>query len=339
VDGYEPTVVFNVSPSRARPGQVHLCMSDNGYLRSDDGGLRYRNNGVTGLTTDVHDVDASPANPDRVYAVGVTPGYTGSLWTSNQVFVSDDAGDTWKKSPMTGLPASVQIDGQATAPEIDSVAADPADPQTVYVAVSGPVQSGQGGPYRSTDGGQSFAWFGAGLPSGAAHFFDESFWSKGRQIVPLGSGYLICFSRLTPGTGVYRWDPSQASWSSVAPSVSGTAVTPTDLAVDWGGAYPGTNVLLTSNKGIFLSTTHGTAGAWTQTWTGQATFAAFDPLRAGGAAAAVGGTTVGMILSADGGKTWGPIDQDLPTHAGLPAYSNERLVIASPNSGAFYLQE
>lgn len=339
VDGIEPTVVFTVSPSRGRPNQVHLCMSDNGYFRSDDGGLRFKNVMISGMPTDSHDVDAAPSQPDRVYAVGYKTPVNGSLWVSNGVYVSNDGGTTWTASPMTGLPATITLnDGTQASLEMNTVSVDPTNPDTVYVTVNGPVAPGKGGPYRSADAGRTWKWIGNGLPS-ASRFFHESFWDRGKQLVPLAGGYLLCGSRHT--RGVFRWNPTLATpaWESVGPLVSGTNVNVTGIAVDWSG--PGDRVLLTTKQGLFLSAGAGAAGTWARTSTAQAMGAAFDALHPGRAAAAVmvGSSSAGIVSSTDGGATWSSVDSDLPTLHGLPAYANGRLLVASPINGAFYRQE
>ena len=80
-----------------------------------------------------------------------------------------DGGRTWKLLPATGLPKM-----HTFAHAAFTVAAHPARDEFL-VAVSGPVGPGKGGIYRSLDHGDTWQWFGEGLPEGAKLFKEGEF--------------------------------------------------------------------------------------------------------------------------------------------------------------------
>jgi hypothetical protein len=106
-----------------------------------------------------------------------------------------------------------------------SIAVDPSEPYTVYIAISGPVKPGAGGPYKSTDGGRSFTWIGQGLPEGKPFFFNSP-WSGGRQIAVDGSGNVVALGRMINAT--YRY--ANGSWTQC--QGAGQGQTPNCIVAD-----------------------------------------------------------------------------------------------------------
>ena len=313
IDGYEPTYVFHVLPDPRRANVVHLAVSDNGYLRSEDGGATFRRD-VRGITSQVRDVDASPAEIDRVYAVGASAAAKGQ-WHVDQLFVSDDDGHSWRASPMTGLPP---LGAKRFAA---SVTADLDAPDTVYLGVSGDVAAGDGGPYRSVDGGQTWQWFGDGLPA-RKPLFRSLFWGAGRQIQSIGGGKLLCLA----GDHLFRW--SDGRWSAVLT----TAATFASIAVD-----PTTSgrVLASAGKaGIWRSNDFG--ATWTNVASGDAGSMAWDATTPGHALAATADANAGLRMTTDAGTTWAMLDQRLPMRVGLrPAFVSGRPIVGTAGSGVF----
>jgi photosystem II stability/assembly factor-like uncharacterized protein len=133
-----------------------------GMYKSTDGGRTFAHMGLTDTQT-IGRVLIHPTTPDTVYVAA-----SGHEWTDNEnrgVFKTTDGGRTWKKifyrSSRTGA--------------IDLVM-DPADPETLYVAMwqrirrkwSDPrVEPGyaEGGIWKTTDGGNSWTDASAGLPA------------------------------------------------------------------------------------------------------------------------------------------------------------------------------
>jgi photosystem II stability/assembly factor-like uncharacterized protein len=133
-----------------------------GVFKSTDGGRTFVHSGLTDTQT-VARIIVHPSNPDVVYVASA-----GHEWTDNEmrgVFKTTDGGRTWKKvlyrSPRTGA--------------IDLVM-DPSDPDVLYAAMwqrirrkwSDPrVEPGydESGIWKSTDGGETWAEAGDGLPA------------------------------------------------------------------------------------------------------------------------------------------------------------------------------
>ena len=132
-----------------------------GIYKSTDAGRTFAHMGLADTQT-IARIVVHPSNPDIVYVAA-----SGHEWTDNEnrgVFKTVDGGRTWKKvfyrSPRTGA--------------IDLVM-DPSNPNTLYAAMwqrirrkwSDPrVEPGysEGGIWKSTDAGQSWAESDAGLP-------------------------------------------------------------------------------------------------------------------------------------------------------------------------------
>jgi hypothetical protein len=193
MDGVETTVLHALTPDPKDPARVHLGMGDNGYILSTDGGASF----VTPHVNSNMEMMSVPAfKPTRVYGVG--DDNTGQ-WRSFQVWISDDAGQSWTKSPMCGLPDMKQH-------SMNSIIALPQAPDTVFVALSEALQAGGsgGGVYRSDDGGINFQWAGEGLPIGdnTKKFFTGSIWEIGRALAALPGGDVLLISRWTPA--IYR---------------------------------------------------------------------------------------------------------------------------------------
>ena len=133
-----------------------------GVYKSSDGGRTFTHAGLTDTQT-IGRVVVHPLTSDTVYVAA-----SGHEWSDNEnrgVFKTIDGGRTWKKifyrSPRTGA--------------IDLVM-DPADPETLYVAMwqrirrkwSDPrVEPGysESGIWKTTDGGNSWTEANAGLPA------------------------------------------------------------------------------------------------------------------------------------------------------------------------------
>jgi photosystem II stability/assembly factor-like uncharacterized protein len=119
---------WNVYPPSKGPGS--------GLYKSTDGGSTWRQiigNGFPGEDVGRIGVAVAPSNPNRVYAI--VDAKEGGLYRS------DDAGKTWKRAD-----AESRIWGRGWY--FGQVAADPKDPNTVYVMNTS--------MYRSRDGGQTF---------------------------------------------------------------------------------------------------------------------------------------------------------------------------------------
>ncbi|MBV9851086.1 MAG: hypothetical protein JO250_15555 [Armatimonadetes bacterium] len=308
-DGLETTVIHTITQDPSDPGRVHLGMADNGYFLSENGGVRFALG--QGISNNVKCISVCPSLPARVYAVGPRTWE----WEANQVFVSIDAGRTWTRSPMTGLPDMTQH-------HCNTIAADPRDPYTVYLAVSQSVGPTSGGVYKSTDGGKSWTWMGDGLPAGQA-FFTHDIWVVGREIAAAPDGALVAISR--DHGQVFRWDAANNRWAAVSLALHGG---PNDLAAGRTGFF-----LAVGGDGVYRSADGGRI--WAKVWSGDASHLAVDVAHPDRVAA---GTSDGVILSRDAGRTWTPLNRSLPYRIGnTVAFAGDRLLAGSGGSGAFWM--
>ena len=314
VDGIEGTVVHQLLQDPSDPAVVHMSMADNAYFKSTDGGRTFRQIKFPGVCANVKDLALSPKLPARVYAVGAD----NWEWKSNQLYVSIDTGQSWHRSPMTGLSDMSQS-------RCNSVAVDPANPYTVYLSVSGSIGAGAGGPYRSTDGGKTWAWIGQGLPAGQ-DFYRHDIWVTGREIAAGPNGSLVTISQ--DSALVFHFDPKTNQWAKAETKPMGKPYSVVADVLQAGRYYMGVE------NGLFRSKDSGTT--WQRVYDREATHVAVDLAVANRAAAS---TSDGVILTRDGGENWSMLDKSLPDRvkANMPALAGERIVVGSGGSGCFWM--
>ena len=312
IDGIEVTVLHTLQQDPTDGRVVHLGMADNGYFYSEDRGERFRHVGWRqGITNNVKCISVSRARPERVYAVGTQA----SGWESNQVFISDDRGRTWRRSAMKGLPDMTQH-------HCNSIAVSPTESDYVYLAVSGEVRPDGGGVYASADAGESWTWMGEGLPQGE-EFFTHSIWGIGRELAVGGDGSLVCISR--DRWQVYRYSPSTRRWRAAEVTL---------------GERPNCVVANPHKRGRFFLAADGVyrSDDWGVTWEkklrGSVAHVTVDLAKSSRVAA---GTDDGVALSEDAGETWQVLDRSLPDRRhDLVAFAGDRLLAGSDGSGCFW---
>ena len=309
MDGVETTVLHALTPDPKDPARVHLGMGDNGYMLSTDGGASFT---TPHVNSNMKMMSVAASKPARVYGVGDDNSGT---WRSFQVWISDDAGQEWTKSPMRGLP-------DMKTHSVNSIVALPNAPDTVFVAVSEAVQPGGGGVYRSDDGGISFRWAGEGLPTGekTKKFFTSSIWEIGRELAALPSGELLLISRWTPA--IYCLPAGEKTWQKV------------DVALPNGGPYDvaasdNAFFIAVKEKGIYKVEN----GAATQIFKGDSARVAVSPFDSNRLAT---GTAKGVYESSDGGKTWAKRPLLPDGFWPIVAFTKDRLLAGTPGNGAFW---
>lgn len=179
---------------------IHYGVADVGYYVSNDGGRHWRQPCVTRACSAFavsHVVPGLLLAPQGIPLPGSRHKVT--------VRRSWDAGRTWDEPKMEGLPALE--DGKA----VYTLAAHPVQ-DVFYAGVSGPVGKGAGGIYRSFDRGETWEWFGEGLPEGRNFFQPSSFGHLADCEINISKdGSMI----LAPAKdwGLWRRGPSDACWS------------------------------------------------------------------------------------------------------------------------------
>ncbi len=313
IDGVEMTVIHTVVPDLADAKTVHVGMADVGYFRSADGGRTF-SWGHEGVSNNIKSIATTPAKPSRLYAVGPQRWE----WHANQVFISDDSGGTWRRSPMEGLPDMAQA-------RCNTIVASPANGDEVYITISGNIAPGQGGVYRSDDAGQSWKWTGEGLPSDGG-LFRKDIWVHGPELAASGDHSLVAIS--CDRRKLMRFDGRK--WLSVAVPAGGGA---NALIAD-----PGTNgryYLAMREGGLYRSDDAGTT--WGRLTQRTANWVAVDPRSAQHLAVT---TDDGVIASTDGGATWIDLDpsQSLPYRhrRNVLAVSGGRVYVGTGGNGVFW---
>ncbi|GMR12897.1 MAG: hypothetical protein BMS9Abin29_1092 [Gemmatimonadota bacterium] len=160
--------IFQPNPDIVWVGTGESCTRNSvgwgdGVYKSTDGGETFVNMGLRD-THHIGEVITHPSDPDIVYvaAQGHLWGYTGE----RGLYRTRDGGDTWELLG-NGLPD----DGRTGATDIKM---DPSDPNVLYVAfwerLRQPYRFDSGGPnggiFKSTDGGDTWAKLTNGLPEG-----------------------------------------------------------------------------------------------------------------------------------------------------------------------------
>lgn len=125
---------------------IYMAHSSGGLYKSTDGGMNFDSIFDAGTSSSIGAIAIAPSDPKTLY-VGTGEGFprnTAAL--GDGVFVSHDAGKTWRA---TGLGDSQHI---------ARIAVSPGDPKTLLVAAMGPEFSagGERGIYRSSDGGRTW---------------------------------------------------------------------------------------------------------------------------------------------------------------------------------------
>jgi photosystem II stability/assembly factor-like uncharacterized protein len=144
VDSYRDVAVPRcIAVNPKNPLEVYVGLQ-NGLHKSTDGrkswarsetGLR----GADGSSLDVHIVVVDPIQPSTVYAC-----------SGNQLFISENAGQTWR------LQSKISANAKAS---ILTLTADPKNGQTFYASVE------SGGLYKTSDGGATWTHAGEPLPA------------------------------------------------------------------------------------------------------------------------------------------------------------------------------
>ena len=314
IDGIEMTVTHVVATDPSNPLLIHVGLADVGYFRSTDGGATFQINNRT-ISNNIKHIAVCPARPQRLYAVGPQEWH----WHANQVFISDDSGVTWSRSPMTGLPDMKDR-------RCNTITVHPQRPDEAWLVIDGPVAPGEGGVWKSIDAGRSWAWAGQGLPSGA-RLFRSDIWVAGPEIAVSSEGSRVATS---DDTGrVFAFDSSADRWREIPFAAGSGGVN----AVVADPSTAGRFYLARKEGGLWRSDDGGRT--WARLSAHDTWSVAIDAVRP--SRLALNGAE-GLFLSLDGGATWKRVDGGLPyRHArNVPAFAGDRLVIGTGGNGVFW---
>jgi photosystem II stability/assembly factor-like uncharacterized protein len=287
-------------------------MADVGYFRSPDGGRTMQ--WITkDISNNIKSIVAAPAQPGRLYATGPREWQ----WHANELFISDDAGLSWRRSGLKGI--SDMEDRRS-----ETVVAHPAKKDEVWITVSGAIKPGEGGPWRSLDGGQNWTWQGQGLPD-ADHFFRSGYWVAGPELAISGDGSMIATSndrRL-----LARRAANDNSWTMLTlPAGAPNCVAADPLQI-------GRFYLALQDGGLWRSDDSG------QTWTNivdrDINWVTPD-LKVKERVAAI--SPSGVLVSNDAGVTWREMSRALPyRHSrNVVCFAGERVIVGTGGNGVFY---
>ena len=153
----------------AAQGPLWSPGGDRGFFKSTDGGKTWTKTLGDDQYTGVTDMVYDPRNPDRIYAVTWEHHRTVAAWMGggekSRLYVSDDAGDTWRKLE-TGLPKGKW--GKT------GLAISPQNPDVLYAAIE--LNRTKGGVWRSANRGGTWKKM-SDVVAGATgpHYYQEIF--------------------------------------------------------------------------------------------------------------------------------------------------------------------
>ena len=236
ISGVQPLVPFTIDASPFDPAVVFYATADSPMFVSRDGGRSFSLMGDGGgsvLSESVNSVAFSQTTPGLALVAG------GKFRPS--VRVTEDDGATWRVCGQKGLPEMkpdlkwTRADGFYAA---YSVAVHPRRDEFL-LAMGGHVGENKGGVYRSLDAGETWEWFGQGLPEGE-NLFKFMEWGNGEALAVSESGDMMCWSM--DGRQVFRRGEGDDRWTKVDFSMrvvdsSGVAVQPSIKAVPGRGGW------------------------------------------------------------------------------------------------------
>ena len=235
-----PSVIYAGTGSSKIRSNVSI---GRGIYKSVDAGKTWNFIGLRD-TGQISAIRVHPANPDIVYVAALGNPFAANV--DRGVYKSVDGGRNWKKI----LYVSDQIGGA-------DLELDPSEPNTVFASmwraerkpwtiISGGLR--EGGIYKSTDAGATFAKLAGGLP-------DELFGRSNVAISAANPKRVYALIEAKPGAGLYRSEDSGATWTLI--NGAATLITRpfyyTTLGVDPNNA----DVVYVGNEGWFKSTDGG----------------------------------------------------------------------------------
>jgi photosystem II stability/assembly factor-like uncharacterized protein len=259
---------------------VVLSTNDGGLLETRDGGRRWDDAGVRGMTArGPRGIAFDPADPRHVYVGG---------FTGMGLFVSSDNGRTWER----------RVFG-SSAMYTTGIAVDAAD-HAVYVAsLSGD------GVWKSIDFGNTFAR--VDRAAGAAPGVFLGLAGRGITVDPRRAGVIYAAASRGATAGVWRSMDAGATWQRVhSAQVLSVTVDPSNSMVVY-AATPVPSILKSTDGGsTFTAVSTGLLAGFQTSRTGSVQVNPFNPMELW-----VGLEGAGVYRSVDGGVTWAPANAGL----------------------------
>ena len=197
-------------------GEAHLggmSYDGTGVFRSQDGGETWRNMGLVDSAR-IGKVLVHPTDSDLVHVAVIGP--RGGAHEGRGVHVSRDGGETWERTLHAGPHVGI----------IDLVR-DPHDPDRLWAAGWDRRRRGDGGVFRSSDGGATWTKLGGGLLEGS----DVGRVALAAAASEPGVVYALIVDHAPPGEGrydvggaLYRSDDGGDTWARTAESYVDTYV-------------------------------------------------------------------------------------------------------------------
>jgi hypothetical protein len=203
-----------------------------------------------------------------------------------------------------------------------SIAVAPDAPDDVILAVSGPVEPGLGGVYRSADGGGHWVWASDGLPAGEPAFRRWIYDMGGSELAqgPGGSAVAISMGLRR----VFRRPSAGGSWEEVECGLPPEGL-PVSVAADAAGNF----WMAVFRAGVWRGA--GGGSSWTRVLEGNAASVTVD-----GDRVAVG-LEDGVTVSEDAGKTWRALGGGMPNrHRPVVALHGDRVLAGTHGNGVFW---
>jgi len=150
--GFHSDAIVRTLVNRSEKPDVIWAGTDQGILRSDDGGRHWRRLDGPLSGTQVWRISPHPTDDKVVFAGTGTP-------SRAMVFRSDDDGQSWKP-----LPVEIATECAAVGvPRVTDIAVDPEDPLALWASIE------VDGMRRSTDGGESWERVDGGITNPDGH--------------------------------------------------------------------------------------------------------------------------------------------------------------------------
>ena len=312
-------------------GSVYGAAMDEGTCRSADGGAQWSalfpRRWTEGLSGHHWRVLPQKLADGRTRVISTVSPWAGSVTYPVKVIVSEDGGKSFTVA--TGLPAyrthanTMWGEGHGRA-----LAADPTDPDVVYLGIDGDPENGNagGGIFRSTDGGHTWSQL-PNQPASRRMFF-------GLAVDPTNPQRVV-WGACGDNSGVYVSENAGASWTKAAGLgdwIYNVEISPT-------------GVIYASGNQLYRSTDHGRSFQTVSSFScgGTVMGIAIDPndeKRLWTSVAAWDDSAVGGVFeTTDGCRTWTEITGDIPNRKPMVVrYDPDAGCLWAAGPAAFKLQ-